>query len=274
MIETAHLYLPLHLELIALLRDLSPSEWNRPTVCRGWTVQDIAAHILDTQIRILSIGRDGFAGVAPDTPIDGFKSLVKFLNRLNNEWVNVSRRMSPQVLVDLLDRIGPQLAAHVKSLDPHAQALFPVAWAGEDSSPNWSDIGRNYTEYWHHQQQIRDAVDAPGLFERRWLYPVIALFLRAVPRAYAGTEAVPGTTVRIEVTGEAGGVWSLNRRPEGWSIAEAESYSPEAVISLSTDTAWRFLTKGLDPATARNRMSFTGDTALAAKFLDSLAVMA
>jgi uncharacterized protein (TIGR03083 family) len=274
MIETASLYLPLHLELMALLRELKPTDWTRETICRGWTLQDVAAHMLDTQIRILSQGRDGYTGVAPDGPIDSFGSLVDFLNRLNNDWVKVARRISPRILMEMLDQIGPQLATHVESLDPNAQALFPVAWAGEDASPNWFDIGRNYTEYWHHQQQIRDAVGAPGLFARRWLYPVIALFLRAVPRAYTGSEFTAGTTVRIQVTGEAGGIWSLTRDQKGWSIEEVETQSPQASVTLSDDTAWRFLTKGLDPAVARTRVSFAGDLELAAKFLDSRAVMA
>jgi uncharacterized protein (TIGR03083 family) len=273
-IETAHLYLPLHHELMDLLRGLNPSDWTRPTVCRGWTVHDIAAHMLDTQIRILSMGRDGFVGVSPETPIDGWSSLVEFLNRLNVEWVKAARRISPPIMVDLLGHIGPQLARHVETLDPHGPALFAVAWAGEEASENWFDIGRNYTEYWHHQQQIRDAVGAPGLFARKWLHPVIALFLRAVPRAYAGTEAAAGTRVRIEVNGEAGGVWFVEKSEAGWRLSEGEPESFHASISLPDDTTWRFLTKRLDPQTARARMKFGGDAVLASRFLDSLAIMA
>jgi uncharacterized protein (TIGR03083 family) len=257
-----------------LLRGLSPSDWTRPTVCRGWTVHDIAAHMLDTQIRILSMGRDGFAGVGPETPIDGWASLVEFLNRLNAEWVKVARRISPPIMVDLLGHIGPQLARHVETLDPHGPALFAVAWAGEDASENWFDIGRNYTEYWHHQHQIRDAVDAPGLFSRKWLHPVIALFLRAVPRAYAGIDAGAGTRVRVEVSGEAGGVWFIEKGESAWRLSDGEPGSFQASISLPDDAAWRFLTKGLDPQTARTRMRFDGDTVLASRFLDSLAIMA
>jgi hypothetical protein len=59
------------------------------------------------------------------------------------------------------------LAAAVAALPPHAEAPFGVAWAGETRSANWLDTGREYTERWHHQMQIRDAVGAPPLLERR-----------------------------------------------------------------------------------------------------------
>ncbi len=273
-IATAHLYQPLHDELLALLRSLESSGWSKPTVCGGWTVQDIAAHILDTQVRILSMGRDGLQPAPPDPPIESYGGLVGFLNRLNADWIRATRRMSPQVLIDLLAVTGPQLSAYVTSLDPDAPALFPVAWAGEDRSANWFDIGRNYTEYWHHQQQIRDAVGKPGLTGRVWLHPVIALFLRALPRAYAGVVAAQGVQIRIEVTGEAGGVWVLTRGLGGWELADGLEDRPEASVRLDDDTAWRFLTKGLSVDEARPRIRFEGDPMLAEPFLGALAVMA
>ena len=73
-------------------------------------------------------------------------------------------------MIDLLAVTGPQDAAYQGSLDPHAPALFNVAWAGEQTSPNWFDIGQEYTERWHQQEQIREAVGAPGLTARRWLH--------------------------------------------------------------------------------------------------------
>ena len=76
--------------------------------------------------------------------------------------VEGARQASAPAPLDLLAVTGPQDAAYHGSLDPHAPALFNVAWAGEQTSPNWFDIGREYTERWHHQQQIREAVGAPG----------------------------------------------------------------------------------------------------------------
>ena len=115
------------------------------------------------------------------------------------------RRMSPPVLMELLDRAEPELHRYFASLDPEAPARFGVAWAGEERSLNWFDLGREYTERWLHQQQIREAVRAPGLTQRRWLHPTLDIFVRALPFTYASVEARPGTAVRLEITGDAGG---------------------------------------------------------------------
>ena len=55
---TAPLFAPLHAELLSLLRALTPEDWERPTLARAWRVKDVAAHLLDTQLRKLSAQRD------------------------------------------------------------------------------------------------------------------------------------------------------------------------------------------------------------------------
>ncbi|HLI07692.1 MAG TPA: maleylpyruvate isomerase N-terminal domain-containing protein [Ktedonobacteraceae bacterium] len=42
-------------QLLLLLSQLDESEWHRPTICPGWTVKDIALHLLgdDTSISAL-----------------------------------------------------------------------------------------------------------------------------------------------------------------------------------------------------------------------------
>src|SRR6266851_4585015 len=156
-IETVTLFPPLHEELMRLLRNLSPEDWQRPTVCTGWMVRDIAAHLLDGDLRRLSFTRDGVFPPPPPAPIQSHQDLVGFLNGLNAEWVRAARRMSPRVLVDLLELTGPQVSAYFASLHPDGEAAFSVGWAGEPVSANWFDTAREYTERWHHQQQIRDA---------------------------------------------------------------------------------------------------------------------
>jgi hypothetical protein len=117
----------------------------------------------------------------PDGPVETYADLVGYLNRLNAEWITATRRVSPPLLIDLLEHTGGQLARLFLELDPGAPAIFPVAWAGEERSANWFDIAREYTERWLQQQQIRDAVGAPGLTARPWMHPVLVPFVRALP---------------------------------------------------------------------------------------------
>jgi uncharacterized protein (TIGR03083 family) len=269
---TADLFPPLHAELNRLLEGLTSEDWERPTVAGSWRVRDVAAHLLDVDLRKLSVNRDGHLA-PPDEPVGGYGDLVKFLNRLNADWVAAARRLSPRVLAELLAVTGPAVSGLVASLPPHGPALFPVAWAGEDRSENWFDVGRDYTERWHHQMQIRDAVGAPPLLESRWLHPLLDLSVRALPRAYESVTAEEGTAVLFEVTGREEQIWSVIREDGSWQIRQGAAPTPGATVRADADTAWRLLYNALPRAAALERISVEGDVALAEPFLSTRSVM-
>jgi uncharacterized protein (TIGR03083 family) len=273
-IETVSLFPPLHEELMRLLKNLPPEDWLKPTICAGWLVRDIAAHLLDGDLRRLSFTRDGMPPPPPGSPIESHQDLVAFLNGLNAEWVRAARRMSPQVLVDLLGLTGPQVSAFFTSLDPDGEAAFSVGWAGESVSSNWFDIAREYTERWHHQQQIRDAVGAPGLRSRYWLHPVLETFVRALPYTYRDAAAPEGACVVVAITGEAGGVWSLQRGESAWTLWAGEAAGAACHIAVDADAAWRLFTKGIPRSTAGKHLRIRGDRGLGEVLFGALAVMA
>src|SRR5436305_1150067 len=74
---------------------------------------------------------------------------LPFLNRLNAEWTAAARRLSPPVLIHLLEWARRECVAFFRTLDPDGPAAFPVAWAGEEESKNFFDLAREYTERWH-----------------------------------------------------------------------------------------------------------------------------
>jgi hypothetical protein len=100
----------LHQELMRLLRGLDEADWSRPTACALWSVKDIVAHLLDTGLRRLSSGRDGFMP-PPEGGVASYTDLVAYLNRLNAEWVAATRRLSHPVLLALMDVMAPQVHA-------------------------------------------------------------------------------------------------------------------------------------------------------------------
>jgi uncharacterized protein (TIGR03083 family) len=257
---------------MALLERLSPEDWARPTACALWSVRDIVAHLLDVDLRRLSFQRDG-ALPRPDMPVDTPEGLIAYLDRLNADWVRAARRLSPRVLVELHRYAGPRVAELFQSLDPEAPALFSVAWAGDEVSPNWFDIGREYTERWLHQAQIRDAVGAPGLNGREWLHPVLDLFLRSLPHAYRRVEVSDGLALGVEISGDAGGSWSLVRNAGGWRLYRGK-VPAAARVALDQDTTWRLFSKGISGEVARQRAVTEGDPALTSPFFGVLAVMA
>lgn len=134
------------IELISLLKSLFRDEWNHPTSNSSWNVKDIVTHLLDGDIRRLSLHRDKNTLQIPSTPINDYKSLVAFLNNLNYTWIKAAKRFSPNLLIELTEFTTLKVLDHFKSLSPKGRALFSVGWAGEEVSENWFDIAREYTE--------------------------------------------------------------------------------------------------------------------------------
>jgi len=257
-----------------MLEGLSPSQWNQPTSAGTWRVRDVVAHLLDGDLRRLAFHRDALP--QPEMAgLRGYDDLLAYLNALNQSWIAAASRLSPRLLTHLVDDIGRQAVAFLSSLPPHEPAHWPVAWAGEGPSEHWMDVGRNYTEYWHHQQQIRDALGLPSLTHPSWLEPVIALGVRSLPPAMPRSAAAHAT-VHVEVTGPAGGRWWLRHEADGWVLAvpDAEAASEAtAATRIDAEHASRVWFAARRPQPAAEHAQLSGDTELARAVLMARALM-
>jgi hypothetical protein len=270
--DVAALFAPLHGELMALLRGLEPADWERPTVAGAWRVRDVAAHLLDGDLRKLAGHRDDHP-LGPDRPIAGYGDLVDFINGLNAGGVAYARRLSPRLLTDLLELTGRWVADFTEGLPPRVPARISVLWAGESRSENWMDTGREYTERWHHQTQIRDAVEAPDLLADRWLEPLLDFSVRALPPAYAALEAPEGVSVTLVVPGEIRRAWTLVRREGRWPLFSGEPETPTTRVTAAPATAWRLFYNALTMERARGELVVEGDRPLAEPLLRARSVM-
>jgi len=270
-IYVAELFPILDFKLIEFLRSLTPDQWSLKAT-PNWTVHDVAAHLLDgSNLRRLSLARDQYRG----EPFHGssYQDLVNFLNGLNADWVKAFRRVSPQVLIDLLEVSNRQVADYFQSLDPHQPAPFSVAWAGETQSENWFDIAREYTERWHHQQQIREAVGEEGIMSRQLYFPVLDTFMRVLPHSYRDVNAQEGVTLGIHVKGEAGGDWFLSRRQQSWELSRRSSGDLQAEVTIPQQVAWRVFTKGLSDEAARQYLQVSGERTLTDPMFHATAII-
>jgi uncharacterized protein (TIGR03083 family) len=273
-IFTVELFPDLSAELLGVLKGLPPSAWELPTVCAGWTVKDVAAHLLGGTLSRLSFGRDQLTHPKLGVTKLDFDALVQAIGIENAEWISIARRFSYPLLVDFLELTDPQLYEYFRALPPFESNGPAVAWAGDYQSPNWFDIAREYTEKWLHQQHIRQAVGRPLLTERKWLFPVLDTFLRALPYTYRNQVAEQGTAIVFRIIGEAGGDWSLRREQADWHLYTGQASAPVARVSLDQETTWRLFTKGITPEEAQLGIHLEGDPLLGKIILQIVSIMA
>jgi len=273
-IYIAHLFPELDSLLLEYLRKLAPADWERPTLAPQWSVKDVAAHLLDSNIRASSILRDGYRGEKYSGP-DSYDDLVIFLNKLNADWIRAFRRVSPGVLTDLLEITGKSFCECMQSLEPSAPAAISVAWAGESQSANWFHVAREFTEKWHHQQQIRHAVGDDGiLLTERFYLPYLDTYMRGLPHHYRGVSAVAGTTICFSVGGLKGARWYLVRSTNNWELYSECDTNVSCSVEIEKSVAWRIFTKGIGKSEAQSFVHVDGEQGLGNHVLGMIAVMA
>jgi hypothetical protein len=149
-------------------------------------------------------------------------------------------------------------------------------------------VARELTERWHHQQQIRLALDEPAnsalnpssnaarslraIMTPELYHPVLDCFMRALPFHYRSMSASAGTAIRIHVSGECGGDWHLYRG-DVWMLASEPVGSIVTTVTIPQDIAWRIFTKGIAREHATAHVRVTGEATLGNHVFDMLAIV-
>ena len=270
-ITVIHLFPELLSQLLQLLLKLSPEEWQKPTACPGWSIKDLAAHLLGVEASVLSWERDEFGEAWIAT--DSWDELVALLNQHNEAWVVATQRISPALLCEILQSLGEKTCQYYASVDPEATGPV-VDWAGPEPAPMWLHLAREYTERWHHQQQIREALGQPLLTQSRFFGPVLATFVHGMPRAYFGITAPVGTTVKVSILGDSGGEWYLVRCGDSWRLSMVETATTAAQLRIDQFDAWKLFTRSVPKSQVAPRVQVQGDTELAWQVLETISIIA
>lgn len=262
-------------ELLDVLRALRPEEWQLPTVCAGWSIHDIALHLLNGDLRFIAARRDGYQSSHGPTvqPPYGRVEVTALVDEINNRWIAGARWMSPRQVMDQLERSGIEYAETLATIDMNAAGI-PVDWIQPGPAPAWMDIAREFTERWIHQQQIRDAAGCRLLNDRWALYPVFDTFMLALPNALREVDVPIGATVRLTIRGESGCTWIVHKTGDGWEFGGDRGTQPHATVALDQDTAWRLYTKGIAREDAFPRIERAGDPTAIEALIGMVTVLA
>ena len=131
-IAVLHLFPEERRHLLDLLGGLAEEDWDAPTACPGWSVKDVALHLLGADLAKLARCRDGFADPSfapPGADLADWATLVGALDAWNEQWVRAMRRLSPRLLCELLESTGPPVWSYFAGLDLNALGET-VSWAG------------------------------------------------------------------------------------------------------------------------------------------------
>ena len=185
--------------LLAALRD---EDWDRPTLFKQWTIDDIVQHLHDTdRMAAASVaGRDPFAAwwaerqALFDTGLTRVQATRKRLGDL------VGRRLLARWYETM-----SELCDAMSALPPETR----LKWAGPDMGLRMFATARQM-ETWAHGQAIYDAMGATREPTDR-LRNIAEIGVRTYGWTFANRgEAAPGPAPHVRLTAPSGAIWTWN----------------------------------------------------------------
>ena len=229
--------------LLGLLPDLSADDWNRPTACRGWSIHDVVAHLVEGELLFGRVYRgelktltaeeaDPDAGVARWTHADA--ETLRF-----SLWHHGT---ATQRVIDSRSEDSWRRDVEVFGRPLHLRHVLRM---------HFFDLAL-------HSQDIARTVGTASLWGNRTPF-LVRYCLRGAPDALDAADVQAAGAVRVEV--EGAGAWTLARIEGAWRLAE-EGGTAAATWRTDPESLVMATTGRLEPREALERSNAEGDRTL------------
>lgn len=229
----------------------------------------LASHLLGDDLGLLSRRRDKYMGTPSPVGLSEGE-FIDWLDELQMEWVHAARRVSPRLVVELLEWTGPRLV-EVLGREDLSERTSRVSWAGPQTAPRWLDQLRELSEYWIHRQQLHEAVRRPVDLDPILLRPILRGLRWAIPYRLTDAGLELDGAIQIDVGEPINERWNLVASDDVWNFSDSVHQTVATYASFTGDAAWRLLTNNL--RTTSNPLEITGDERPAEVLLNTRAII-
>lgn len=248
-------------DIIEVLQDLEPTQWNLPTPCPGWSIADIAAHLIDLDMMAM-----GAATIDHEPDWDSLPHVKSPANKFTERGVDYRRGTPPADLLSQLNTVTQELSDYVAT----NSVTITVPWSkGEISLEQF--LAMRAFDVWVHEQDIRNAIDQPGNFGSNAALAAAQRMFASIPLIWGKkVQATAGSSLTLTVTGpDVSGSLHVVVGSDGRATIVESLDSPDNSVTLSwPDFADAFAGR-VPVAVTLSRATIQGD--LAETFISSLA---
>ena len=138
-----------------LLTDLPDERWRTPTALPGWSVHDVASHVIGTESMLL-----GVPTPAADVDLSALDHVHNDVGQLNECWVRYLRGEGPDAMRYRLGDVTAERSTMLTNMADTAWNAVTMTPAGPDSYGRFMRI--RIFDCWMHEQDIRDALGLPA----------------------------------------------------------------------------------------------------------------
>jgi uncharacterized protein (TIGR03083 family) len=245
-------------EVLAVARSLTPEEWETPSDCDGWRVQDVVAHMANVCRTLVDPG-----SLPPGVPGD-LEATQAAQAEAHRQW------SSAQVLADY-EEVSAEATEALAGLQAPGvgDAVIPIENAGTYPL----HMVANALAFDHFCHLRNDILRPNGPIERRSppadevrVRACLEWLLAGLPQMSPQTRAVLTDPVTFELTGPGGGCWAAKASRDGLVVEEG---SEGKVRIISPATEFIIWSTGRRPWQDRH-VELRGDESYITTVLDSI----
>jgi uncharacterized protein (TIGR03084 family) len=217
-------------DLESLMQSIHDEDWSRATPAAGWNICDQFSHLADTE------------EIAHDTVIGGPRSLHNeaIAHQSDGGVIEFGVAKGRAMPGPVVGEWWVTAAARNRDALRAADVSQRVPWG---LGMGWRTfVTARLMEHWAHGLDIREALGVESVDTER-LEQIGWICYSSLPYAFhvAGVEAPPGRTLRVDVTGPGGQLWSYGNReatdtitgPAGvWCRRGVQRIAPDATDEL------------------------------------------
>ncbi len=259
-------------DAIETLLDALPDDaWQTPTSLPGWTVHDVVAHIVGTELML-----SGTPTPEPDGDVASREHVHNEIGALNERWVEHLRGESPASMLAKYREVTTRRKAMLSAMPVEEWNTVTFTPAGPDSYGRFMRV--RVFDCWMHEHDIREAVGRPADGDRLSGPDTrLALDEMATSMGFVVAKkgkAPPGSRVLLRLTGPAAREIRVALDADSGRAALVEGFGdagPTASITLdglqfSRLAGGRPLLLGIS-----QEIDYAGDTEAAARIVANLA---
>lgn len=244
-------------------------QWALPTVCTGWTIGDVVAHMVDIEQSLADVPRPDHV---PDW--DALPHSDSRVGRLTEVGIDLRRGTPMAEVLAEFDAIIPirmaQLAEGTR--DMKAEVTGPFGPPRELERV----LRMRTLDAWVHAQDIRAAIGEPWEFDSDAALVTFDHLVTSLPMVWAKQVLPPaGSTVEVHVTGSRlTGPLQITTDSAGVGLIVQDA-RPDVTLTISRPDLTMRMTGRIsaeDPGWLA-RISLTGDDDLGARFINALAIV-
>lgn len=180
------------------------------------------------------------------------KSKFEFLTNYTETDRAILKVFNDPIDLNSVNLLVPKLSAIVENTE-HLDGL---------------NIPKIYAEFWLQQQHLRHSIYNQQLMEKPFYFPFLNYKMMALAKHYEDIVAAENNLVKVDIVGEAGGVWLIKKQNYGWEFTTETQNEADAIVYIDQQIAWLLLTGGVNLMEANQYYQILGDKNLGSHVLN------